>query len=173
MKNETIIPDLLGWTNDPQEVHRLSLRKEALYRQVIQKDGIEPLPGVTNFLKQLRSVKVREIIASSTHRLNITTTLEVIGLTAWFPVIVSAEDVHHGKPNPEIFLLAAEKIGVPPARCIVFEDAHVGIEAARAAGMKVVGVATTHPADTLKDTDRVVSRLDELDVEELGKWFGD
>jgi beta-phosphoglucomutase-like phosphatase (HAD superfamily) len=85
--------------------------------------------------------------------------------------MVSAEDVTHGKPDPEVFLLAAQKLGMSPNRCVVFEDAHVGIEAARAAGMKVVGVATTHPADALQGADRVVRQLDELSVAELNQWF--
>jgi beta-phosphoglucomutase-like phosphatase (HAD superfamily) len=79
--------------------------------------------------------------------------------------------VTRGKPDPEVFLLAAQRIGVPPARCVVFEDAQVGIQAARAGGMKVIGVATTHPAATLRSADRVVHRLDELTVAELNKLF--
>ena len=85
--------------------------------------------------------------------------------------MITGENVSHGKPDPEVFLLAAQKIKTPPERCVVFEDAHVGIEAARRAKMKVVGVATTHPADTLQDADRVVKQLDELRVKEISEWF--
>ena len=76
-----------------------------------------------------------------------------------------------GKPDPRVFLLAAEKIGVPPARCVVFEDALVGLEAARAGGMRSVGVATTHPPEKLTGADLVVRRLDELAVDDLVKLF--
>ena len=171
MKNEKIIPELLAWTTDSREIRRLSLRKEELYREIIRAEGIAPLRGVREFLERLDRAGVPRVIASSTHRLNITSTLEVLGLSGYFPLVVSAEDVTHGKPDPEIFLLAAKKLGAPPARCVVFEDAHVGIEAARAAGMKVVGVAGTHPAATLRDADRVVHRLDELTVAGIGRWF--
>ena len=171
MKNEKIIPELLRWTNDPKEIRRLSLRKEALYREIVRADGISPLPGVVEWLNRLGEALVPCVIASSTHRENIACTLGLLGLESHFSAIVSAEDVTHGKPDPEVFLLAARKIDVPSSRCVVFEDAHVGIEAARAAGMKVVGVASTHPAESLQDADRVVSRLDELSVPELSRWW--
>jgi beta-phosphoglucomutase family hydrolase len=171
MKNEKIIPELLQWTTDPPEIRRLSLRKEALYREIVRTSGIGPLPGVLQWLDSLRAASIPCVIASSTHRENIACTLGVLGLEQYFPAIVSAEDVKHGKPDPEVFLLAARKIGVPPDHCIVFEDAHVGIEAARAAGMKVVGVATTHPAESLQGADRVVQRMDELTVQGLNGWW--
>jgi HAD superfamily hydrolase (TIGR01509 family) len=171
MKNEKIIPELLGWTHDPREVRRLSLRKEALYREVIREQGIAALLGVAEWLERLRAASVPCAIASSTHRENIVCTLGIIGLEKYFAAIISSEDVTHGKPDPEVFLLAARKSSAKPDGCVVFEDAHVGIEAARRAGMKVVGVATTHPADSLAGVDRVVRRLDELSVAEVGSWF--
>jgi beta-phosphoglucomutase family hydrolase len=171
MKNEQIIPDILKWTDDPEQIRNLSLRKEALYREVIREQGIAPLPGVGAWLEALRAASVPCAIASSTHRENITCTLGLIGFERYFAAIVSSEDVTCGKPAPDVFLLAARKVNTPPARCVVFEDAHVGIEAARRAGMKVVGVATTHPADTLVGADRIVERLDELRVGKLAGWW--
>jgi beta-phosphoglucomutase family hydrolase len=171
MKNEQIIPELLGWTHEPAEIHRLSLRKEELYRQIIQERGLTPLPGVVEFLGRLREAGVPAVVGSSTHRLNITTTLVMLGLDEMFQVIVTAEDVMHGKPDPEVFLLAAQRIGIKPARCVVLEDTPGGIQAARAGGMKVVGVATTHPAAKLRGADRIVRRLDELTVADMDKLF--
>lgn len=167
-KNEWIIPELLRWTADAGEVHRLSLRKEALYREIVAERGLEVLPGVRVFLDRLRVAGVPFCVGSSTHRENIATILGTIGLADVFTHMVTAEDVTHGKPHPEVFLRAAEKIGVATAHCVVFEDAFAGIEAARAGGMKVVGVATTHPAEVLvARADRVVHRLDELSVADL------
>lgn len=167
-KNEFIIPNLLGWAHDPAEVHRLSLRKEALYREIVVEKGLEALPGVHAFLDRLRAAGIPTCVGSSTHRQNIDTILEVMGFTGLFDDIVTAEDVSAGKPHPEVFLKAAGKINRPPERCIVFEDAFAGIEAARAGGIKVVGVATTHNAATLTPlVDRVVHQLDELMVEDL------
>jgi beta-phosphoglucomutase family hydrolase len=172
MKNEKIIPELLAWTRDPVEIRRLSLRKEALYRDIVVERGISPLPGVKDFIAGLQAAGIPRSVGSSTHRENIETILEVMGFTGRFDAIVTAEDVLHGKPDPEVFLKAAQKIGIPPERCVVFEDAHVGIAAARAAGMKVVAVATTHPASEL-DGDRVVHRLDELTPDDLRALVAD
>ena len=171
MKNERIIPEILGWSQDPEEIARLTQRKAELYRDVIAERGIEPLPGVAEWLGELRSASVPCAIASSTSFLNIKCILDLLGWGDRFDAIVSAEDVARGKPDPQVFLLAAEKTGTPPERCVVFEDAHVGIEAARAAGMKVVAVATTHAPDALRNADRVVHRLDELTLEEIAEWF--
>jgi len=171
MKNEVIIPELLGWTNVPTEVRILSLRKEAIYREIVREQGMTALPGVIEWLQTLQAVGMPCVIASSTHRENITSTLEVLRLEPFFADIVTAEDVKRGKPDPEVFLTAARKIEVEPANAVVFEDALVGITAARAAGMRVVAVATTEPKEKLAHADWIVDRLDELNVEQL--WGGD
>jgi beta-phosphoglucomutase family hydrolase len=171
MKGDKIIADFLGWSRQPEKIREFVRRKELLYREIIAKKGIAPLAGVENFLKNLRAASVPCAVASSTPRENIDFVMKMVGLEKHFCAIVAGEDVNFGKPHPEPFLLAAKKIGVPPDFCVVFEDAHVGIEAARAAKMRVIGVATTHPAETLRDADRVVRRLDELSVSEIGGWF--
>lgn len=178
MKNEAIIPAILGWTQDESEITRLSLRKEVLYREIIREWGIEPLPGVRPFLEALAAAGIPRVIGSSTHRLNIVTSLELLGLSGYFTratpsdLIVSAEDVKRGKPDPEVFLLAAARIGAEPARCVVFEDAPMGIEAALAGGMRAVGVASTHGAQVLSKAHRVVRRLDELSPADLSALCG-
>lgn len=168
MKNDRIIPDILQWTRDSTEIARLSLRKEALYRETVKEKGAELLPGVRDFLQRLRENRIQFAIGSSTDRLNIETILTLLGLRHAFAAIVSAEDVSRGKPFPDVFLRGAEKLARHPEHCVVFEDAFVGIEAARAGGMKVVGVATTHPLEQLRShVDRAVARLDELSVDDL------
>ena len=172
MKNEYIIPNVLHWTDDPDLVHRYSLRKEELYREVVLEWGISPLPGVTEWLKELQKHQIPCALGSSTHRENIETGVKLLGFGAFFQAIVTADDVSHGKPDPEVFLLAAKRIGTDPAQSVVFEDTLVGIEAAHRGGMKAVAVATTNPAELLSDADVVVHRLDELRVEQLEKLFG-
>ena len=172
MKNELIIPNLLHWTSDPAEVNRLSLRKETLYREIVVEWGLKPLPGVVAWLDQLRDAGISCAIGSSTHRLNIETGLALIGLKERFHAIITAEDVSHGKPDPEVFLKAAGRLGVAPERSVVFEDALVGIEAAHRGGMKVVAVATTNSIDLLKDADLAVHRLDELTIERFRQVVG-
>lgn len=171
MKNEYIIPELLGWTRDPAEIARLSLRKEALYREVVAERGLEPLPGVRELLEGLGRAGVPRVIGSSTHRLNIETGLRAAGLEGAFDGMVTAEDVSRGKPDPEVFLKAAALAGVAPGRCVVLEDALVGIEAALAGGMRVVAVATTNPPELLTRADFVVALPSELSVERLAALF--
>jgi len=167
MKNELIIPRILGWTADSLEVERLSLRKELLYRKIMQEKGIAPLPGVREFLQRLKKSDVPCAVGSSTHKENIAQVLKMLDFEGFFKAVISSEDVNRGKPHPQVFLKAAERIRRNPERCVVFEDAHVGIEAARAGKMKVVAIATTHPAFELSEADRVVYRMDELMVRDL------
>ena len=172
MKNEVIIPNLLHWSSDPEVIERLSLRKEALYREIVREWGLKPLPGVRAWLNQLYEHEIPCAIGSSTHRLNVETGLELIGLQDRFRTVVTAEDVSHGKPDPEVFLVAADRLGVSAEACVVFEDAFVGIEAAHRGGMKVVAVATTNPIDSLSRADIAVHRLDELSVSRLRELLG-
>jgi beta-phosphoglucomutase family hydrolase len=167
MKNAFIIPRLLKWTETPEDVHRLSLRKEELYREIVVEHGIAPLPGVMKWLDELKRYGIPCAIGSSTERRNIDTILDVLGFGHYFSAVVSAEDVSHGKPDPEVFLIAAQHIGQNPSHCVVFEDALVGIEAAHRGGMKAVGVATTNPIELLCAADLAVHRLDELSIEKL------
>jgi beta-phosphoglucomutase family hydrolase len=167
MKSARIIEEIHAWAKEPAEVARLTNRKETLYREIIARSDIAPLPGVVAWLQRLRAVGVPCAVASSTCRLNIDAVLDRIGLKEVFREIVSAEDVVHGKPNPEVFQRAAEELGVTAGCSVVFEDAHVGIEAAHAAGMKVVAVATTHSIEQLTAADLVVRRLDELTIEQV------
>jgi beta-phosphoglucomutase len=169
MKNEVVIPKVLQWGDQPELVQELSLRKEALYREIILERGISTLPGAREWLEQLHENDIPCVIGSSTHRLNIEVSLQVLGLKDFFASIVSAEDVSHGKPDPEVFLVAASRIDRPPSQCVVFEDALVGIEAAHRGGMKVVAVASTNSFEALKNADVVVHRLDELSIPQLEK----
>lgn len=147
-KNNVIIPDL-GWANEPEDVDALAQEKEEIYRSLVRDKGIEPLPGVRGLLAALRAKNIPRAIASSTERANLDLPLDLMGLRDFFTVIVSGEEVVHGKPDPAVFLLAAERLGAKPAECVVIEDALVGIEAAKRAGMPVLAVATTNPIEAL------------------------
>ena len=170
-KNQIIIPEIYRWAHDPVEIERLGARKEAIYRELMAADTLEPLPGVRAWLATLRNAGIPRAVGSSTPRANLDAAMGRLGLSEYFDAIVSAEDVTLGKPNPEVFLKAAERIGCRPERCVVFEDALAGIAAARAGGMRVVGIATTHPPEELTQADLAVHRMDELSVEQLSQWF--
>jgi beta-phosphoglucomutase family hydrolase len=170
-RNVEIMRDLLQWSDDLQEIQRLSLRKEELYREVVEDWGIQSLPGVRTWLERLEQAGIPCAIGSSTEQKNVQLGLRLLGLESFFQTAVTAEHVKRGKPAPDVFLQAAEKVGIAPQRCVVFEDAPSGVEAARAAGMRVVGVTTTHPGGHLEGVDREVARLDELKTSELSDWF--
>lgn len=168
-RNEFIIPQVLKWSNDPVEVQRLADKKEALYREIVRETGLSPLPGVRSFVTKLEELGFPRVVGSSTPRANIDAVMEIIGLTGKFAGIVAAEDVTEGKPNPEVFLKAAKMISRDPARCIVFEDSFGGIEAGKAAGMKVIGLATTNSLEALREAgvSLAVSSFEELDLKTL------
>jgi beta-phosphoglucomutase len=139
-RNDSILRQWLGARATPALIERVGDAKEALYRQHVVQQGIEPLPGVSQWVGRLHQQGWRQAIASAAPRKNVETVLEALRTAECFEAIVAAEDVHRGKPDPEVFLVAAAKLNVPRSRCIVVEDALQGIEAARAAGMKSIGV---------------------------------
>src|SRR6266568_2019192 len=115
-RNDSILPQWLGAEATPERMERIASAKEELYRRRVRRNGISPLPGVANWLHRLHQV-------------------------GWLQAIASADDVHRGKPDPEVYLTAAARVGVPPEQCIVVEDALAGIEGARRAGMRCIGVS--------------------------------
>ena len=174
MRNQQIIPMCFDFVkaDDETSIAEIGNRKEVLYREILRRDGIEPLPGVVALLQELKTLNVPAVVGSSTPRLNIETIMSMTGLAEYFQDIVSAEDVTMGKPDPQVFLKAAEKINRAPENCIVFEDAFVGIEAGKRAGMKVVAVATTHPIEKLHEADVAFENLDGVTVKRVRDALG-
>jgi beta-phosphoglucomutase len=140
-RNDSIIPQWLGAAATPERIEKISGAKEQLYRDLIRKHGMTPLPGVAAWLHRLHETGWLQAIASAAPRENIDVVLQALSAAHLFQGIVSAEDVHHGKPDPEVFLVAASLLGAPPVRSIVVEDAVAGVEAARRAGMHSIGVS--------------------------------
>jgi beta-phosphoglucomutase len=139
-RNDSIITQWLGAAATPERIARIADAKEELYRDLVRKKGLVPLPGVAHWLRRLEDQGWFQALASSAPRANIEVILAVLGTAHCFQGIASAEDVRKGKPDPEVYLVAASRVGVQPARCIVVEDAAVGIEGARRAGMRSIGV---------------------------------
>jgi HAD superfamily hydrolase (TIGR01509 family) len=168
MTNPSIFRLLFGEGADPKQLQRYSESKEACYRD-LARGHITLMDGVRTLLDTLTSHNLRLAIGSSGVRANLDLTVESCGLVGRFAAIASLEDITHGKPNPEVFLIAASRAGVAPSRAVVFEDAPVGVQAAKAAGMLAVGVGTTHGLDTLVEAgaDEVVPSLVGFPVEAL------
>lgn len=158
-RNDTILRDHFGPDFPDSEIKRIADFKEARYRDLVREGQIEPLPGVMRWLKRLRAEGWRQAVASSAPLLNVEAILEALDIAGFFEAITSAEDVQRGKPDPQVFLIAAARLNVPPTRCIVVEDAPAGTEAARRAGMRSIGVLSTQKA---LQADLVVQTLDEL-----------
>ena len=143
-RNDRILRAMLGPDATDAEIQRIADDKEARYRDLVRKRGIELLPGAELWLKRLRASGWRQALATSAPRANVAAMVEVLGLTEYFGAIVAAEDVQRGKPDPQVFLQAAQRLGAPTYCCVVVEDAAAGVEGARNAGMRSIGVGAKH-----------------------------
>jgi HAD superfamily hydrolase (TIGR01509 family) len=145
------------------EATRLAGRKRAHYTEHARA-GIVAVRGVQAYVAALAARGVPRAVATSAARVDVERLLEAIGLRAAFETIVSADDVRWGKPHPEVYLKAAEGLGVQATRCLVFEDAVVGVQAARRAGMRVIGVATAYTDAELvaAGAERAIADFEEL-----------
>ena len=165
-RNETIIGKMLGWSEDHEEILRLGNRKEEIYRELGTKQGISLVPGSREFINLLHENSIPMAIGTSTERKNIDLAIEQNQMHGLFTGAVCSEDVTKGKPDPEVFLKAADLIGKPYQNCVVLEDSTHGIEAALAAKMTPVGITTTNPVEKLfeKGAKMVVEKLDEINL---------
>lgn len=139
-RNDATLAAWLGPTAARTDLARIAGEKEERYRKLVRKRGVELLPGVEMWLTRLAAAGWRQALATSAPRANVDAILEVLGIASVFATVVAAEDVVRGKPDPEVFVLAARQLAVPVYRCVVVEDAPAGIEAARRAGMHCIGV---------------------------------
>jgi beta-phosphoglucomutase len=144
LRNDAVVPQWIPGAST-ERIQQIANAKEQLYRRLVREGGLAPLPGVAEWTQRLANEGWRQAIASSSPRENIDVVLAVIGLASVFQAVVSAEDVTLGKPDPQVFLTAASRLGSAPAQSIVVEDAPAGIEAARRAGMPSIGVSRTGP----------------------------
>lgn len=148
--NAVIMNHLFGRSDLPaDEVERLSQEKEEIYRELYD-PVMEPAPGLTELLAALREAGVKIAVGSSAPRVNVDFVLRRCGIEGYFDAVASGSEIRRSKPDPEVYLLAARKLGVAPGDCVVFEDAFVGMEAARNAGAKVVAIASTFTQETIR-----------------------
>ncbi|MCX8491157.1 MAG: HAD family phosphatase, partial [Cyclobacteriaceae bacterium] len=164
--NKQWITNLFERELGAEELHRFAEEKEGLFRDLIAKD-IMALAGLKEFLDQMNAQKIDRAIGTSAPRSNVDFVMAKTNLSRYFPTILDDSFVEHGKPNPEIYIKCAAALGYPPSRCIVFEDSISGIAAGKAAGAKVVGVATTHSHEELAETDFIIDDFTDLDPAQL------
>ncbi len=143
-KNQELLIRVFGNERfSAQEMQEISIQKEIRYQKEFLPE-LKLLPGLTTFLQQSAAAGIKMAIGSAAIPFNIDFVLDNLNIRNYFPVIISAEDVRHSKPDPETFTMAAQKLNVNPEDCIVFEDAPKGVEAAERAGMQAVVLTTTH-----------------------------
>ena len=163
MRSMEIILEIGGISIGEHEKERLANKKNTWFVDYIERMAPEEIfPGVKLLIRGMRELGIKTALASSSK--NAKTVIQLLHIKNEFDVVVDGTMITHTKPHPEIFLLAADRLGVEPEACLVFEDAEAGVEAALAAGMKCVGVGS--PV-MLKEANRIVSTTSEFQLAEL------
>ncbi len=164
-RNDEIVRDFFGSGLTPEEVLAHGAAKESLYRQMMApRLAASLVAGVTRFLQNRNGAPAG--LATNAERANVDFVLDGLGLRSCFQAVVDGHQVSRPKPHPEIYLQVAELLGADPRNCVVFEDSHTGVAAARAAGARVVGLRTTH-----KEFKNIDLTVDDFRSPELKQWL--
>lgn len=164
-RNEEIIPRFIGKMS-PKEVTAIADEKEATYRRFV-KENIKALPGAVELIQSLAEAKMQLALVSSTPKENIELITKTLDIKKYFSLFINGDDVKEGKPSPQAFLLAAKKLRVEPKNCVVMEDAVVGVQAAKRAGMYCIAVTNTYPREELSEAAIVVNSLEEISMKTI------
>ncbi len=176
MRNPEIIRKLFFPDADDARCRELGERKEDLYRASVREEGTQLLPGVGRLLSAFAGAGYSQAVGSSAPPGNLDLLLGLTDTRRYFEAVVSGDDVSRGKPHPEVFLTAAAKLGADPVRCVVFEDAVAGVEAAKAGAMRCVAVTFVghHSAEKLRaaGADLIVASLEQVTVAQIAALVG-
>ncbi|WP_042201810.1 beta-phosphoglucomutase [Paenibacillus camerounensis] len=164
-----ILLEIGGLTFSDEDKTRYAEQKNSRYVEYISKmDSSEILPGALSFLQECREAGIKVALGSASK--NAMTILDNTGLTPYFDAIIDGTHTSAAKPDPEVFLLGAQAVGIAPEQCVVFEDAEAGILAATRAGMRSIGIGSP---ETLSGANVVVPSLAQVSVAKLGEWFAE
>ncbi|KAH7429865.1 hypothetical protein KP509_09G069100 [Ceratopteris richardii] len=166
MKREQVISEVFCWSRDPKEMRRLASRGEEIL-QGLQGGIYRQKPGAREFVATLKKYGIAIALVSTRPRKLIEKAIKVVGLQAEFNCIVAAEDVHRGKPDPEMYMYAAQLLGMIPERCIVIGNSNASTEAAHDTFMKCIAVAGKHPIYELGAADLVIPSFEKLSLVDL------
>jgi len=170
-RNDTAFKYFLGPDVTPEESHRLSEEIEETFRKVF-KPHARPLPGLDALIKECHAADIPMAVASSAVRSNIEFVVDALGYRRYFQTMVSGDEVTHAKPDPEIYLKAADHLGIDPADAVAFEDSYVGIGAVNNAGMKCIAIASTFPIERLAPiATMAVPSFEDINLEKLRALF--
>jgi HAD superfamily hydrolase (TIGR01509 family) len=163
--NKEWIPELFGEISD-EELSEYADEKEAMFRERFDPIGAE-IRGATSFLKELHKRSIPCALATSAPAENATFILDKLNIQSYFSAVLDSSHVEKGKPDPDVYLKAADALKLKPSNCIVFEDSLAGVEAGIRAGANVVGITSTHTPEELNSCIKTYNHFDEIDVDEL------
>jgi HAD superfamily hydrolase (TIGR01509 family) len=172
-RNDSAFRHYFGEQLTREQMHELSEELEAKFRQAFAPHA-RPLPGLRRLMEECHASGIAMAVASSAVSKNVEFIVEALELRPYLRVILTGDEVSHPKPDPEIYLKTAAKLGVQPAACVAFEDSFVGVEAAKRAGMKCLGIASTFPAEDLRretHADLVVPSFEVVSLQTLRQLF--
>ena len=169
--NSYILKHFLGREIVGQEFIDLEFEKESLFREIYA-DHVKPIERYLEFLNELKSLGIKTGVATSAPRANLDLIMGKLGFESNMESIMASENVIHHKPNPEVYLKSAENLGVNPENCIVFEDSFSGVSAGINAGMKVVGVLSSHTVAELPPCELYINNYTEIDLNTIKELIG-
>ncbi|WP_348797106.1 HAD family hydrolase [Flavobacterium adhaerens] len=148
------------------ELKELENEKESMFRE-IYKDKVKTIPHYLDFLKKLKAHNFKTAVATSAPRANLDLIVNTLGIADKMNSMMASEDVTAHKPNPEVYLKSAERVGVSPSDCVVFEDSFSGVTAGLNAGMKVVGVLSSHTREQLPPCHFYINDYSEINIDKI------
>ncbi len=169
--NREIFEDIFNRKLTPEELTDYIHQKESLYRQLYE-PHIAPISGLMDLLQSISAAKIPMAVATSGLPVNIQFAFDRLSMRHYFEVVVDSTYITKGKPNPEIYLKAAELVQADPAKCVAFEDAIAGIRSAKSAGMKVVALSTTHAREDLGEADLIINDYNDITLPQIELLLG-
>ncbi|HOP03902.1 MAG TPA: HAD family phosphatase [Tenuifilaceae bacterium] len=169
--NRDILSGLLNREVTDEEVHLLGERKEEVYREVYS-EFVEPVYGLVDFLEFAKSAGIKLAVATSAPVSNLDFIIDKLSIRNYFDCLTNGNEVAKAKPHPEVYLITARKLNLQPDECVVFEDSVSGIESAKNAGMKVIGLLTTHSQDELPETEFFIPNFADIKLESFFEQNG-
>lgn len=168
VKSADVIKNEIGFSEE-QDVKRILKEKFDYFVDYINENPIQPVFAAETFLKSLAQYPVKVALATSSRQEKMQMVLQQLNFLQYFDAVVTGNEVTHGKPAPDIFLLAAERIGVDPKDCMVIEDGPIGVAAAKRANMKCVAITETHQADKLGEADLIIDTYEHASLREIAE----